>query len=200
MLLLDADLLVASAIQQVTDGFASQDNVTLDESDASWSPAPTSIYVKDPQFTPAGYDPGKTKLLLGAISITIEGTSHKVCDIGFSASATVGLEVNQPNVVKTTTRLDWSPNYWDAFWCLGPIGGLLAGGLLDIIASATNPADLTGHFAELSWVVDVAAQGDTKATVVSRDGLIRMKTLAGRERDDLRHVLGLQLAQTVGVL
>ena len=42
---------------------------------------------------------------------------------------------------------------------------------LDIIASATNPADLTSHFAELSWVVDVAAQGDTKATVISRDGL-----------------------------
>src|SRR5205085_1929087 len=41
---------------------------------------------------------------------------------------------------------------------------------LDIIASATNPADLTGHFASLSWVVDIAAQGDTKATVVSRDG------------------------------
>jgi DNA polymerase (family 10) len=42
---------------------------------------------------------------------------------------------------------------------------------LDIIASATNPAELTAHFASLSWVVDVAAQGDTKATVVSRDGL-----------------------------
>jgi DNA polymerase (family X) len=42
---------------------------------------------------------------------------------------------------------------------------------LDIIASATNPADLTGHFASLKWVVDVAAHGDTKATVVSRDGL-----------------------------
>jgi DNA polymerase (family 10) len=42
---------------------------------------------------------------------------------------------------------------------------------LDIIASATNPGDLTQHFASLSWVVDVAAQGDTKATVVSRDGL-----------------------------
>jgi DNA polymerase (family 10) len=41
---------------------------------------------------------------------------------------------------------------------------------LDIIASATNPADLTEHFAKLTWVVDVAAQGDTKATVVSRDG------------------------------
>src|SRR5579864_8288706 len=41
---------------------------------------------------------------------------------------------------------------------------------LDIIASATNPAELTGHFASLKWVVDVAAQGDTKATVVSRDG------------------------------
>jgi len=42
---------------------------------------------------------------------------------------------------------------------------------LDIIASATEPAELTGHFAQLKWVVDVAAQGDTKATVVSRDGL-----------------------------
>ena len=42
---------------------------------------------------------------------------------------------------------------------------------LDIIASATNPADLTGHFASLNWVVNVAAQGDTKATVVSREGL-----------------------------
>jgi DNA polymerase (family 10) len=42
---------------------------------------------------------------------------------------------------------------------------------LDIIASATTPAELTGHFAELSWVADVAAQGDTKATVVSREGL-----------------------------
>src|SRR5207237_8636958 len=31
---------------------------------------------------------------------------------------------------------------------------------LDIIASATNPAELTGHFAGLSWVVDVAGQAD----------------------------------------
>jgi DNA polymerase (family 10) len=42
---------------------------------------------------------------------------------------------------------------------------------LDIIASASTPAELTGHFAELSWVASVAAQGDTKATVVSREGL-----------------------------
>ncbi|HEV8180131.1 MAG TPA: helix-hairpin-helix domain-containing protein, partial [Gaiellaceae bacterium] len=42
---------------------------------------------------------------------------------------------------------------------------------LDIIASATEPAELTEHFANLSWVIDVAAHGDTKATVVSRDGL-----------------------------
>jgi DNA polymerase (family X) len=41
---------------------------------------------------------------------------------------------------------------------------------LDIIASATTPAELTEHFASLKWVADVAAQGDTKATVVSRDG------------------------------
>jgi DNA polymerase (family X) len=42
---------------------------------------------------------------------------------------------------------------------------------LDIIASATEPSELTAHFAGLKWVLDVVAQGDTKATVVSRDGL-----------------------------
>jgi DNA polymerase (family 10) len=42
---------------------------------------------------------------------------------------------------------------------------------LDVIASATEPAELTSHFTRLKWVVDVAAHGDTKATVVSRDGL-----------------------------
>ena len=42
---------------------------------------------------------------------------------------------------------------------------------LDVIACATDPAELTAHFVEMPWVVDVAAHGDTKATVVSRDGL-----------------------------
>ncbi len=42
---------------------------------------------------------------------------------------------------------------------------------LDIIATATDPAELTGAFVALDWVVDVAAHGDTKATVISRDGL-----------------------------
>ena len=42
---------------------------------------------------------------------------------------------------------------------------------LDIIASATEPAELTGYLTGLPWVVDVAAHGDTKATVVSNDGL-----------------------------
>ena len=42
---------------------------------------------------------------------------------------------------------------------------------LDVIACATEPAELTAHFVEMPWVVDVAAHGDTKATVVSRDGL-----------------------------
>lgn len=42
---------------------------------------------------------------------------------------------------------------------------------LDVIASATEPAELTSHFTRLKWVVDIAAHGDTKATVVSRDGL-----------------------------
>ncbi|HEX3055200.1 MAG TPA: DNA polymerase/3'-5' exonuclease PolX [Gaiellaceae bacterium] len=42
---------------------------------------------------------------------------------------------------------------------------------LDIIATATEPAELTAYFTALDWVVEVAARGDTKATVVSRDGL-----------------------------
>ena len=42
---------------------------------------------------------------------------------------------------------------------------------LDIIATATNPAELTAYFTSLRWVVDIVAHGDTKATVVSSDGL-----------------------------
>jgi DNA polymerase (family 10) len=42
---------------------------------------------------------------------------------------------------------------------------------LDIIATATDPAELTAYFTQLPWVVDVAAHGDTKATVISNDGM-----------------------------
>jgi DNA polymerase (family 10) len=42
---------------------------------------------------------------------------------------------------------------------------------LDIIATATDPQALVEHFCALPWVVDVAAKGPTKATVVSHDGL-----------------------------
>ncbi len=42
---------------------------------------------------------------------------------------------------------------------------------LDIIATATDPAELTAFFTQLAWVVDVVAHGDTKATVLSNDGL-----------------------------
>jgi DNA polymerase (family 10) len=42
---------------------------------------------------------------------------------------------------------------------------------LDIIATATDPEALVGSFCSLPWVVDVAAKGPTKATVVSHDGL-----------------------------
>jgi DNA polymerase (family 10) len=41
---------------------------------------------------------------------------------------------------------------------------------LDIIATASDPAALTAHLAEQPWVVEVAARGDTKATVVSEEG------------------------------
>jgi DNA polymerase (family 10) len=42
---------------------------------------------------------------------------------------------------------------------------------LDIIATARDPQALVDHFCALDWVVDVAAKGPTKATVVSQDGL-----------------------------
>jgi len=42
---------------------------------------------------------------------------------------------------------------------------------LDIIATATDAAALVAHFCQLPWVVEVAAKGTTKATVVSHDGL-----------------------------
>jgi DNA polymerase (family X) len=42
---------------------------------------------------------------------------------------------------------------------------------LDIIATAADPAALTAHFADQPWVAEVVAQGSTKTTVVSHDGL-----------------------------
>jgi DNA polymerase (family X) len=42
---------------------------------------------------------------------------------------------------------------------------------LDIIATARDPAALTDYFTRLAWVGEVGAKGDTKATVVSNDGL-----------------------------
>jgi DNA polymerase (family 10) len=42
---------------------------------------------------------------------------------------------------------------------------------LDVIATATDPAALTAAFVGLPWVLEVAAHGDTKATVVSQQGL-----------------------------
>jgi DNA polymerase (family 10) len=42
---------------------------------------------------------------------------------------------------------------------------------LDIIATATDPQALVDYFCSFDWIVDVAAKGSTKATVVSNDGL-----------------------------
>ena len=42
---------------------------------------------------------------------------------------------------------------------------------VDIIATASDPDALIAHFTELPWVVEVAARGGTKATVVSGHGL-----------------------------
>ena len=42
---------------------------------------------------------------------------------------------------------------------------------LDVIATATDPAALTGHFVGLPWVLEVVAHGDTKAAVITKQGL-----------------------------
>jgi DNA polymerase (family 10) len=42
---------------------------------------------------------------------------------------------------------------------------------LDLIATSSDPAALTDLFTRLRWVVEVSAKGETKATVVSNDGL-----------------------------
>jgi len=42
---------------------------------------------------------------------------------------------------------------------------------LDVIATATDPAALIGHFVTLPWVLEIAARGDTKATIVTKQGL-----------------------------
>ena len=42
---------------------------------------------------------------------------------------------------------------------------------LDVIATSSDPAALTAPFVALPFVVEVVAHGDTKATVVSNDGL-----------------------------
>ena len=41
---------------------------------------------------------------------------------------------------------------------------------LDVIATATDPAALIAHFVAQPWVLEVAARGDTKATVVTKQG------------------------------
>jgi DNA polymerase (family 10) len=42
---------------------------------------------------------------------------------------------------------------------------------LDIIATATEPSALTEYFTRLAWVAHVEAKGETKATVLSNEGL-----------------------------
>ncbi len=42
---------------------------------------------------------------------------------------------------------------------------------LDVIATATDPGALIAHFVTQPWVLEVAAQGDTKAPVVTKQGL-----------------------------
>jgi DNA polymerase (family 10) len=42
---------------------------------------------------------------------------------------------------------------------------------LDVIATSTDPASLIAHFVGLPWVLEVAAHGESKATVITKQGL-----------------------------
>jgi DNA polymerase (family 10) len=42
---------------------------------------------------------------------------------------------------------------------------------LDVIATATDAKALIGHFVALPWVLEVAARGDTKATIETKQGI-----------------------------
>ncbi len=42
---------------------------------------------------------------------------------------------------------------------------------LDVIATATDAHELIGHFVTAQWVLEVAARGETKATIVTKQGL-----------------------------
>ena len=42
---------------------------------------------------------------------------------------------------------------------------------LDVIATATDPRALIDHFVHAGWVLEVAAKGETKATIVTKQGL-----------------------------
>ena len=42
---------------------------------------------------------------------------------------------------------------------------------LDVIATATDPRALIDHFVHAAWVLEVAAKGETKATIVTKQGL-----------------------------
>ena len=42
---------------------------------------------------------------------------------------------------------------------------------LDVIATATDPAALTAYFVGLPWVLEVVVHGETKATVITKQGL-----------------------------
>jgi DNA polymerase (family X) len=42
---------------------------------------------------------------------------------------------------------------------------------LDVIATASDPAALTAYFVGLPWVLEVVAHGDTKATVITKQGM-----------------------------
>ncbi|RDI74059.1 PHP domain-containing protein [Gaiella occulta] len=63
---------------------------------------------------------------------------------------------------------------------------------LDVIATAADPAALTAHFVALPWVLEVVAHGDSKATVITKQGLRLDLRVAAPESygDLLQHFTG----------
>ncbi len=109
--------MVVGAFEQLVAG------MTLTRDDISVSSGPTGHWHSGP-FQISEDD---NKTFDGGVSLSLSGDSWAVgCDIGFSATIQAGLRVPSENTINVTIGLDISPNYWDAFWCFGPIGDIAA--------------------------------------------------------------------------
>jgi hypothetical protein len=115
-LLLQADLVVGAFEQLVAGMMLTRDDIAVNQGPSgSWTASTLTIEQdNDADFA-------------GGVTLTVGGDSWAAaCDIGFSATIKAGLRVPSKNSIEVTVGFDVSPNYWDAFWCFGPIGDIAA--------------------------------------------------------------------------